>query len=231
MAFVFPLRGDGPWLVGLGTMFLALLDLAIRYGFGIGSLFALIITIGYFGMFGLDVIRISALDEDRAMDWPDLAGWSDIIAGAFQVFLSGLFVFGPALIAGAMAVRAFLWGTETTAFVWSTTAIGLTVTAFLYYPMAMLAVAMYDSSLATDPRIVLPAIVKVPLHYGFVLLLLVILSGLRFGTQLTLRALPPLWQVIGFLPVEFVSFYTLIVGCRLLGMLYRAKEKKLGWFS
>jgi len=229
-AFVYPWLGDGPWMVGLGTVLFALLDLANRFGFGIGSLFAAIMSIGYFGMFGLDVIRISAQDDDRQMDWPDLGGWADIIAGAFQVFVSGLLVFGAAIICAIMAGRALIWGTEMAAITWGGFGVGLTLLAILYYPMAMLAVAMFDTVTATDPRVVVPAIVRVPLQYAFVLMLLLFLWVLRHGAMRALMLLPFGWQFLGFLPVSLMSFYTLIVSCRLLGILYRANEKKLGWF-
>lgn len=230
-AFLYPWRGDGPWLIGLGALLLAFLELAARVAPGIGALFAVILNVGYFGMFGLDVIRVAAQDDDRPMDWPDLAGWADILAGALQVFGSGLLVFAPALTALIMAGRALFGGAELAVLTWGGAALGLTVIGVLYYPMAMLAVALFDTVKAVNPLVVIPAILRVPLHYGFVLLLLLVMGVVHHGAVRVLGLLPLGWQALGFLPVAMLGFYTLIVSCRLLGWLYRANARKLGWFT
>ena len=141
-----------------------------------------------------------------------------------------ILVFAPALVASVMAGRAALWGTELAALAWGGAALVLTLLGVVYYPMAMLAVALFDTVTATTPLAVVPAICRVPFQYAFVLLLLLVLWVLRHGADRVLALFPLGWQALGFLPLALLSFYTLIVSCRLLGILYRANARRLGWF-
>jgi hypothetical protein len=114
---------------------------------------------------------------------------------------------------------------------WMALAVGFLVLGLMYYPMALLSVAMFDSYTAVNPLRVVPAMAKLPLQYLVVLVVLGILFGVRTALDLALVHLPVAWEVAVYLPIEFFTFYCLIVNARILGLLYKSNAAKLGWFE
>lgn len=98
-----------------------------------------------------------------------------------------------------------------------------------YFPMAVLAVAMFDRVFALSPTVVIPAIVRVPLEYLTVLVIMAVILGIKAASQYAATLL-----VIPFLPTFLASslgIYFLIVQTRLLGLMYYARRDTLGWFK
>jgi DNA-directed RNA polymerase subunit RPC12/RpoP len=111
-AFAYPFLGSGIWILVSGTVLLPLLDFAQRVAMTmplafsyprivIGSLIVGGIAIGVIGCFGmllLDIIRTTAIGEEKTMEWPDVGGWDDLREAALLLGGSALVVFLPAMI-------------------------------------------------------------------------------------------------------------------------------------
>jgi hypothetical protein len=155
-----------------------------------------------------------------------------LVAG--QVIGSGLLVFAPALLCSLLGGYTFIgdYGQRLLdANVWRMLAIALATFGGFCFPMALLSVAMHDTAWAVNPLIILPAIVKVPLQYLLVAMLVGAMWLVRHALSLALLFLPIGWRLGIYLPIEFFTFYSLVVSARLLGLLYKANSARLGWFE
>jgi len=226
--FVYPFHGDGTLILAFTTLLLVFLELAQKimglagYLASGGVLLARIIVGGWFGMLLINIIHTTSEGEEKTMESPDLSGWENLREVFMQLAGSGLAVFLPAILC-----QLFL----PTGSIWRVLTASLWVLGTVYYPMALLAVVMFDSVSAVNPLLVLPAIVRTLRHY----LLVVALVGavLLLGTAglALLLVLPWGWRLVAYLPLEFYSLYSLVVTARLLGLLYRANSVKLAWLD
>lgn len=175
------------------------------------------------------LIHTAAQGSEEAPSWPEISSWwDDIMVPFFQTAGLLLISFGPAL--GML----FWMGAEIkntgAPQLWQMVGLGLTVLAgAVYYPMALLALAMFDSVMSANPAVVLPAIVRVPLEYLVVTLLTGLLIGVKFlgGFLADFVPVPAVPDLI----VAGIGLYFLTVQGRLLGLMYYAKRDRLGWFS
>jgi hypothetical protein len=113
----------------------------------------------------------------------------------------------------------------------------------IYFPMALLAVAMKDSVLAANPLVVMPAIFKVPLEYLVAVILLGAVFGVRLLGETVIRAIfgrnaaltssmSELFALFGARMFwALAGVYLLTINMRILGLLYLTKKQRLGWFS
>jgi formate/nitrite transporter FocA (FNT family) len=112
----------------------------------------------------------------------------------------------------------------------------------VYFPMALLVVAMKDSVMAANPLIVIPAIVKVPLKYSVTVVLLLGVFGVRqLGNMISggagrvalhTRDRDTFLAAMAFQAVwALLSVYLLVVSMRSLGLFYNGSKQKLGWFN
>jgi hypothetical protein len=112
----------------------------------------------------------------------------------------------------------------------------------VYFPMALLAVAIKDSAFAANPIFVVPSMFKVFGHY----LVAVVLSGAVYGLhilgQVMIVTLFPegidtksINTLLGMGAVRafwaFMGIYLLAVNMRILGLLYLVNQRKLGWIG
>jgi hypothetical protein len=107
--------------------------------------------------------------------------------------------------------------------IWTLWAAGM-----LYLPMALLALAIYDTLLALNPMLILPSILRVPLEYAAACLVLGLLALGSIAAEHWLRdnAYVP---VLAPIVAEFLLLYTLTVVMRVAGLLYYAKKDSLSW--
>ena len=201
----------------------------ISGGFG---LLTRAIFYGYLFAFMQNIIHSTASEDDELPGWP---AWDDIGGCAGRLLACVAISFGPALGLFFYAVH----NEEPTAGVAMIPAL---IFGCLYFPMALLAVAMKDSALSANPLVVLPAIVKVPLEYIVTVLLLAAVLGVRHIGEIGLAELFPkgmlthsvatLLEMFGARVMwNFIGLYLLAVNMRILGLLYVAKKRKLGWFD
>ena len=226
-AFVYPFRGAGILILIVSTLLFAALEFL---SFGILGILIKTFAIGYLFSYVQNIIHSTAAGDDKL---PDLPGMDDVWGGFFRLLGTVLMAFGPAMIVAYFAIAQ----EEPMAGVALIPAI---IFGCIYLPMAFLAVAMKDNVMASNPLIVVPSILRVPLEYFVTATLVVGIFGVRWagdaisgemGIQafrtrsmtemLTLFALRALWA--------FVSVYLLTVTMRILGLLYLTKRDRLGW--
>lgn len=226
-AFAYPFNKRGMFLLALGAVFFLVFTLAANLALFfqlsiIGLLLQIVIfvfTYGYLFAYMQRIISASAQGEDDVPEFPDLTEfWSDIVL-PFLLF-TGTFVasFAPPII-----IAIFMRESE---MFWYALVATIVVCA-LYFPMALLAVAVTDNFLALSPHVVFPSIVRVFVPYIVSCLLLALLVAFGFGVKWAMDfvAVPLVPTVV----VEFISLYLLVVEMRILGLLFRAYRDRLGW--
>jgi hypothetical protein len=230
-AFAYPLRRRSLIFLIAGTVCFAFVDFLAnesvffrRYGWYIQAVY-----IGYTFAYLQRLIHTAAQGSDEAPSWPDISAfWDDIGVPFFQTLGLMLVSFGPAL---AMVIWVgydiFSGGSAEPQ---QLLLLGIAVLGgAIYYPMALLALAMFDSIISANPLVVIPAILRMPLEYLVVLILSGALIALKFvggflGAHLPIPVLPGLIMA-------GIGLYFLTVQGRLLGLMYYAKRDKLGWFG
>ena len=151
-------------------------------------------------------------------DWPEFEG---IMASGVGPFLEMLAVFLVCL--APVCLYILLAPVHADWLVWALCAAGM-----LYLPMALLALAIYDTVLALNPMLILPSILRVPLEYAATCLVLGLLALGSFAAKHWLRdnAYVP---VLAPIVAEFLLLYTLTVVMRVAGLLYYAEKDRLSW--
>ncbi len=212
-SFKYPFKGNGLLLLVCGTIFYSFMSILLRFAF-LYAIPLVVITYGYLFAYMQKIVVCSASGEADPPGWPEV---SDIQADIIQPFLQLIgtlaLSFAPALVvwyfAGALAGQFTL------------------LLGMIYFPMALLGVAMSDSLICLNPVFVLSSIMKAPKHYT--------IACLAFGLVLILRVyvLDLVEQIdILFVPLLlywFIFLIALIIQMRVLGIFYYINKRKLGW--
>jgi hypothetical protein len=227
-AFSYPFKGAGIVILICATIAFAALNF-ISVGF-----FALIIKFVFYGflfLFMQNIILSTTSDEKQSLDFPDP---SSLFGGAVQ--LAGT-VLASFWLAFALAIAKYNEVPVPTEAILASVVLG-----GIYFPMALLAVAMKDTVLAANPLLVIPAIVKAPKKYSVTVLLVLLVFGIRrFGalasgvaTTVSLHThnvhtfmVAAALQMV----LAFVSVYLLTVTMRILGLFYNSSKQQLGWYN
>jgi hypothetical protein len=103
----------------------------------------------------------------------------------------------------------------------------LLIAGSLYFPMALLAVIIYDNLAALNPVLVVLSILKAPIRYGILVLLIGLLAVVdwRIGAALNRIGVPFLSGVVN----GFTTLYVTMVAMRALGWFYYCTRDQLGW--
>jgi len=184
-----------------------------------------VIFFGYWYSFLQNIITTTAYGDDNEPSLPE-ASYSDLIGPVRQMFATTALCFLPTV---ALLIWGFFSGNlydpdspiRTLLFV-------LVPLSCLYYPMAVLAMAISDSVSGVNPLVVIPAIIKTPLHYLVACLLL----GVVVGCYWVGRFFLPLFLPVPILTMAIAScvwLYLMMVMSRVLGLLYYYNREKLGW--
>ncbi len=228
-AFAYPLKADGVVLLLAGTIFFSIVDAAKFFAFfaGIFGLVALLILFvfgtGYLTCFLRRIITSTAMGESKMPDWPDVTDLtSDVIAPFLQLLGTVIICFFPAIVLGIFVGQGHTWAT------WLL--IAALVLGCLYFPMGFLAVAMLDSVFSSNPLVVMPAILRVPLHYLLTLALFGAVILVRAGGELLVPALVHV-RFISAIILNLSGLYLFTVLMRILGLLYLTSKHKLGWLN
>jgi hypothetical protein len=234
-SFRFPFRGEarGPMAVGAAMfgvftwMFGSKLALSISMVtphdplgpfalWGVmGASLALLAIAGYLFAYLELVIVHTAKGRDDPPGFPDfLSTWESMLTPLVRLVLLLAISFGPGVV-----LLALLPGLAKSVG-------GVVLLAGLaYFPMALLAVAIFEGDQGFDPRRVIASIGLVPRHYAIAAaLLLASFVVLVVGC----RSLGTLADLGGFLSGA-LAFYTATVAGRVLGLTYRNHAEKLGW--
>ena len=213
-AFGYPFKRNGMILLVLGAVVFFVLEFLSGYSWIIS-----IITTGYLFAYMQKIIAHSAQGEDGMPEFPEFGEWwSDIIL-PFLLF-AGTFVasFAPALV-------LFFFARENAAF--ALAIIPAILFGAIYFPMALLAVAVSDNFVALSPHIVVPSMFRVFLPYAVACLVLGVLVGVRFGSMFAMTFVPV--PILPAVFLGFISLYLLVVEMRILGLLFRSYRDRLAW--
>lgn len=220
--FTFPFKAGGLWILIFGTIFFTAMNMLP--GMRMYLIYLSMMGVGYIFAYMQKVIHMTASGEDEEATVPDISNfWDDVLIPCFQLLGMVLIIFGPAF---ALMIWAGL--SEN-----SSVGIGIipaVLFGVLYLPMAFLAVAMFDTITAINPLVVIPAIIKVPVHYFIAFILLATVFVVRWASANVLAEVIPI-QILPDAISNFIGLYCLTVEARVLGILYLANKHKLGWFN
>ncbi|MGA2864680.1 MAG: FHA domain-containing protein [Verrucomicrobiota bacterium] len=227
-AFLYPLKGDGAVLLVTGTIFYALIN-AARFFARFAGLLGLVPLV-FLGVFGTGylicylrrILTSSALGEEAMPDWPEVSEWSDIVMPFLQFVGTVVACFLPTIGVALFVAPDDPWRGS------ALVAAGLFGCA--YFPMAFLAVSMLDSVGAVNPLLVVPSIVRIPLHYLVTVLLLAGVLAARWAGGYLLPMVLPV-PIVPTLVAGLIGLYLLTVEMRILGLLYLTNKEQLGWFK
>lgn len=228
-AFLYPIKGDGIYLLVVGGVFLLLLDGAqylARFAYGYGFMAFIFLSVfggGYLVSYLRKILTASALGENRVPDWPEVDEfWADILSPFLQFIGTIVVCFAPALLMTIFGPADSEW------LGWAIFA--MVLLGCVYFPMGFTAVAMFDSVMALNPLVIIPSILRIPSTYLFAVILFAVILFVRWlGDVLLPKLIQP--QLLWWIVSGFLSLYLLMVEVRILGLLYRAKKHELGWFS
>jgi hypothetical protein len=226
-AFSYPFRRGGAYLLVGGSVFLAILESALNISLPfilwVLQIMFRIMFLGYLFAYMQNVIHSTANGDQEEPSLPSVTGWGELLMTGLQLIVTILLSFGPAI---GLAIWGLFYGGGPMGVVAAVAAAGI---GCLYFPMAFLSVAMFDSWTGVNPLLVIPAISKVPLQY----LVTCIILGLIVATRsVGVTYLPMLISIpfVPFLLASFIGLYFLTVECRILGILYFCNKQKFGWF-
>lgn len=222
-AFIYPFKGNGIYLLIVATGVFVLLRLLANVICTIVLIELLFLL--YLCAYYVSVIASSAAGDDELPEWPDLTDiWSAIIKPILLLIGNGIVAFMPMFI-WLHFFAASLYTTDIASIL--TTAIVFVILALLYIPMGMLAIAMFNSSEALNPLVIVKAIIKIPLRY----LLACGLFFLVYYGHISVTGQLARFPIIGTAVQRFFSLYMMMVAMRILGLIYYANAKKIGWFE
>ncbi len=227
-AFIYPFKGAGVLILLCATIAFAALGFV---GAGIFGIFIKIALYGFVFLFMQNIILLTTSDEKLTLCFPDV---SSLFGAALQ--LAGTVLASFWLAIGLAIAKYFDVEIPSEAI------LGSVILGGIYFPMALLVVAMKDSVMAANPLVVIPAMVKVPLKYSVTVVLLLGVFGIRqLGSMISsvsgtvaLRThdQSTFFAAVGIQAVwALISVYLLSVTMRILGLFYNASKQQLGWFN
>ncbi len=229
-ALIYPFRGPGLWLIAGWIVLSAIQAYISHFRFmALAFLFVRMIVgvmvVGYLCAYMLKLVVSSAAGEKVPPDWPDFGNfWDDILRPMFLVVGTCAVAFLPVTVYWLANVAYTDLGLEFTGEVMLLRV--LAVLGALYLPMALLAVAMYDSFTGLNPLRVFGSVAKVFIPYVVtcVVMILVVLGVSLFGYL-------PQIPIVSFVLSSAISIYLVMVEMRLIGLLYYSHRFRLNWFD
>jgi len=201
-------------VIGMIITFEVIFFLAIKIvgPFVIGLLIFYIILMIYLYWYYSECVRDSCDGGLRAPKTLNIStGLGEMFLQLFKILAAGIIYIGPANL-------YFQITGEVNITFWSLLGIGI----FLY-PMALLAVIMFDTLSALNPVLIIGSIISTFIPYcGLVVLLGGIVWMMKKGSDIADS------QVLEFL-IEAFHIYFLMVFSHLLGRFYFKYQKKLNW--
>ena len=220
-SLAYPFQGDGLIILLVGGLVLTAVNFLAGFLVFISLIIAIFSTGYLFGALQI-IVRSSAQGDPELPNWPAFEVWTSEVVQPILLWLSTLVAcFGPALLAAALA-----WHFEDMVLTGFAAALGLG--GFLYYPMALLGVALTDSLAGMNPVLVFCSISRVPGRYAAAVAVLVLVMTVQILGGVLAETFPS--KAVGYIWNSFNSLYFAIVQARILGLLYYANREKLAWF-
>jgi hypothetical protein len=226
-AFAYPFQGAGIVIVICATIAFAAMSFVSG---GITGVFMRVALYGFIFLFMQNIILTTTSDEKDGLSFPEPGGFFGAAGQLVGTVLASFW-----LTIGLIIARYEEVDIPTEAIIASL------ILGAVYFPMALLAVAMKDTVLAANPLIVIPAMLKVPGRYAITVGLTLLVMGVRqLGTfisggaaavSLTTRHVNTFMMAAGVqMILGLVSVYLLVVTMRILGLFYNSSKQKLGWY-
>jgi hypothetical protein len=240
-SFAYPLRGEARWQMALGafvfgvmvwgfggTLARALPNImlsppgiggAVKSGLGFGTALGaglvLLAVAGYVFAYMELVIAQTAKGKDEPPGFPDFVTvWESMLQPLGRMALLAIGSLGPGVaLFMLLPVVAKLLG------------LLVLLAGLAYFPMGLLAVAIFEGDQGFDPRRVLTAIAIVPRPYALAASLFVATFGLLIGGSFFLADLP---GVGGLVRGALITYFATASG-RMLGLIYRHYASQLRW--
>jgi len=239
----YPVRGSGWAIIVAGAFCYWFARLVSSVALGIfarpGGFCIAMFTTGYVLAYMMKIVFSSACGEDDPPDWPDLTSlWEGIFKPIFQFLAVAAIGFLPLIVlmmsldwtnAGPLMqlIRTYPdWGWGDLQGSWASLvqalAYILPILGLLYLPMALLAMAMLEWG-GLNPLVVVQAIRRGGASY------LMIVGAIAAACLLNWLARVLAIPFVGGILRGMINLYCLMATMRLLGLLYRMKEKALDW--
>ena len=213
-ALAYPFRGDGLFILSIGTILFTVLNFL-----GAFSLYLTIAGWGYLLLMLQGIVHGTASGDHVLPSWPEFSGFGELLGKWFQFFATLAICFGPGIFLVFQGERLDNVG-------YGLAGLALGLGGLLYFPMAILAVAMFDSLGGLNPILVGKSIFAVKGHYFVTLVVLAIVLAIQGLTTGLSRVIP----IAGHLLDELDALWSAVFVARLLGGLYLVNRQKLGWF-
>jgi len=230
-AFWYPFVRRGKMSLIAGGIVLAVLDVLRTYSVPLVAPLVLIFTGVYLCAYVLKVITASAGGVDDPPEWPAFANaWDDIVLPIIRTLATTLICFLPGV---ACVVAHYVTGLPFPfqAPGWKTNAIWFACWGFglFYLPMSLLAVALFDSLVAMNPLVILRAIFRTFGGHLVACIMLALTVGVWFIFD---RYVNPRIRIPHLASGLYglALLYVLLVELRIIGLIYCANERRLGWF-
>ena len=226
--FLYPANASGLIHIAIFVIVPILLDLlhkfflsrAGHYG-GLLILAFYIFLIGYILSYLAECIRDSAGGELRASNPPSSISGREEILGQCVVWLACYaFCFGPATFYGGYAHYR---EAETNYVI-----LGLLLAyGIFFFPMGILAAAMFDSVNGLNPILLVCSIASTFLQYCGLVVFLACLGFLRVG--LSMLSFRQRWGILANVVPDLLLIWLLLVAVHLIGRFYWRYQEKLNW--
>ncbi len=184
------------------------------------------VMVAYLFAFLLKIVRDAATGEDDVLYWPDIGGGDALFKAFFLFYFAMVAAFGPALAASIGLPRSGILPEAPPlrgALVFL-----LALAGAMYFPIGLLATAVYDRFLIAFryPRLIASIVRGGRPYVRCVLLAWVCLGGLAVATALGQWP----WTFYSIGPVLVVlELYFWAVFMRTVGLFYRYERKRLAW--
>jgi len=214
-AFLYPFQGLA-WATSLGIGFL------LWFG---QLLIPISLPIYFIGLAYIVHIIMSVSRGAKIMDaGPDIGDITHLLGRGAAAFLITVLIAIPFVVLNLWALgRMVMGGGSVLMFLWN---LPLAVLAFIYYPMALGVVAVWDNAwLCFRPDLVIGAIFRIPREYAILVFGLFIITVIDLIVTLACRFVP----IVGGLLAGLVSGYFLVARSYMLGRVLYMNEEPLGW--
>ena len=230
-AFVYPARGTGSVSIVIVSVVIFLASFLGSYVWRLRLILSILAS-GYAASYLLSAIAGSACTDRLPPDLPD---FRDIVGDILRPL--GLFA-APALLC-YLPTTAYLFLTAFGALPAVEISIGghiapiglvaLVLLGSFAFPMTLMRVAGLYSLTGLNPVVIFRTILRVPLQYLGLVLVLLLAIGMGFVARTALTMTPFVGICVGTLVGPFISFYMMVATMRLMGMFGAKYQDRLGW--
>ncbi|MCB9757367.1 MAG: hypothetical protein H6753_02945 [Candidatus Omnitrophica bacterium] len=213
--FVYPFKGNGPYLLLGGTVFFTILNLmmgVLFIGFLLGPFLFFYTTACLVNILRASIVPYS----DEPPEWPDGTLWKDWIGTSLLLVAAGLLCYAPALF-------YFTQVKENDLIYWL-----LIILGTYFFPMCFLSVALNENLYSLNLINIFFSIIRTIVPYTSLVIFWLILFSFNSWVEAVILGHVPF---LGYILEGFLFVYSLFISMRPLGLFYRVNRDKLLGFS